>query len=170
MNKFRKNQSGFTLIELLVVMIIVAVLAAVGLPLLQGNIARARLSEVDASLGTIHTILRSYLAEHKNYPAITAGTAVIGSVPGVSAGDLTGRWFDDDDFKITSTADADITDATFTGTYCITAKGDNDTYTTGSLTIAPKAAQVLNVARAMDNFGNIYSVDACSDSAKIINA
>ncbi|MBI4167506.1 MAG: type II secretion system protein [Candidatus Aenigmarchaeota archaeon] len=161
------NQSGFTLIELLVVIIIVAVLAAVGLPLLQGNIARARLSEVDASLGTIRTNLRAYLAEFGKYPDITAGSAVVGKVAGVSKGDLTGRWWDDDDFKITSSSTPTAT--ALSGPYCIAVKGDGDTG--NAVDIAPKAAQVKDVLRAMDQDGNIYLEDNCTESTtnKIIN-
>ena len=50
MKKLMKNETGFTLIELLIVVIIVAVLVAVGVPLLQGNIERAKLTEADAGL------------------------------------------------------------------------------------------------------------------------
>ena len=47
MLKLRSNRD-FTLIELLVVVIIVAVLAAVGVPLLSANVERARASEAEA--------------------------------------------------------------------------------------------------------------------------
>ena len=48
MLRVKRGQAAFTLIELLVVVIIVAILAAVGIPLLSGNIERARASEADA--------------------------------------------------------------------------------------------------------------------------
>jgi prepilin-type N-terminal cleavage/methylation domain-containing protein len=105
-----KKNGGFTLIELLVVVIIVAVLAAVGVPLLSGNVARARTSEAEAGLGSVRTALRAMQAEQGNFPVLGAG-AVVGRVDGIVAGDLTGRWTEDADFTVVSTLAAG---------YCIT--------------------------------------------------
>ena len=139
-----KKQSGFTLIELLVVVIIVAVLAAVGIPLLTGNIQRARASEAEAGLGTIRTSIRAYIAENKTLPA----TLTLANV-GLQAGDLDGRFFDDAAYKITPTVD--------TAQYCIDADGTNST--------APQQLKVQSanlIQRSMDEKGGIYDSTGCS--------
>ena len=134
-----KNKSAFTLIELLIVVIIVAVLAGVGVPLLRGNVDRARASEADAGLGTIRTALRAYLAEHNTY-----ATATMNNI-GLNANDLLGRYFDDSDYSLNG----------LTGTsYCIQVNGGQDPDT------APQAADVTGVVRSMNETGTISNT-AC---------
>ena len=97
-----KNKVGFTLIELLVVVIIVAVLAAVGIPLLTGNVQRARASEAEAGLGTIRTGQRAYFAEHSAYATGNPLTAGIG----LQGADLDGRFFSGTAYNLTGNATA----------------------------------------------------------------
>ena len=69
MFKTRKSRkAGFTLVELMVVAIIVAILAAVAIPLMSGNRTRAMATEAETALGTIRT-------------------------PGVNLSDLTGKYW-----------------------------------------------------------------------------
>ena len=144
----KKNASAFTLIELLVVVIIVAVLASVGIPLLSASIDRAKTSEAEAGLGTVRTGLRAYFAEHGNYPTASSGdqptSAALSPFTGVKSGDLTGRFFEDDDYTYTSAAGA---------TYCIKVVGD-----------ATGAAQRsgAGLQRSMSELGNLYSGTDCS--------
>jgi prepilin-type N-terminal cleavage/methylation domain-containing protein len=58
-----KSRKGFTLIELMVVVLIVAVLAAVLIPLLTARLESARWSEGKAGVGTIATAIRAMYAE-----------------------------------------------------------------------------------------------------------
>src|SRR3989338_142078 len=97
MLRIKRNRAAFTLIELLVVVIIVAVLAAVGVPLLSANVARARLSEAEAGLGQIRTGMRARFAEFTTYAGANGLTPIAANI-GIAAGDLTGRFFEDDDF------------------------------------------------------------------------
>lgn len=62
---------GFTLIELMVVILIIAILAAVAIPIFRGRIDAAKWSEGRATMGTIATALRVYLvAEQDQFKAI----------------------------------------------------------------------------------------------------
>lgn len=58
-----KSRKGFTLIELMVVILIVAILAAVAIPLMRGRIDAAKWSEGKSIMGTIGTAIRAYAAE-----------------------------------------------------------------------------------------------------------
>ena len=141
----QRKQVGFTLIELLVVVIIVAVLASVGIPLLSGNIARARASEAEAGLGAIRTGLRAYFAENRTYAGATFANIGITTNTGNANGDLDGRFFDDNDYSM----------PTLTGTtYCIQVTGGTDADD------APRAADVDGIVRSMDQTGAI-SQAAC---------
>jgi len=53
---------GFTLVELMVVILIIAILAAASIPLLRGSVDSAKWSEGKATMGTIATALRIYMA------------------------------------------------------------------------------------------------------------
>ena len=114
-----RKSSAFTLIELLVVVIIVAVLAAVGVPLLSANVTRAKASEAEAGLGTIRSQLRAIKAEIGDYPTIS-GALDSGASPdtvaeklGLSLTDLDGRYFKTGSFAVSSAP----------GDYCITVDG-----------------------------------------------
>ncbi len=100
-----KSKSGFTLVELMVVAVIVAILAAVAIPLMSGNKRRAMATEAEAALGTVRTALRAMYAETKAYNrdpngnTISANTSVT-NIPGVTASDLEGRYFRASDYTI----------------------------------------------------------------------
>ncbi len=98
MNKLRPSyKPGFSLVELMIVIVIVGILAAVGVPIYNGNVKKAKQSEADATLGMIRTQLRVYYAENASYPAnAVSGTAdAVTDVSSLSfaSGDLTGKYF-----------------------------------------------------------------------------
>ena len=147
----RRKQAAFTLIELLVVVIIVAVLAAVGIPLLTGNLQNARASEATAGLGTWRTGIRAYLAQNGGTFPTAAATVTLAQA-GFLATDFSGRWFN-------SGAYSNTTGLAGTTTYCITADGGAVGNT------APQAAQVAAVVRSMNENGTIFDAAACGGNA-----
>jgi len=109
-----KSKKGFTLIELMVVVLIVGILAAVAIPILRGRIDAAKWSEGKAMMGSIATAIRAYAAEKGAtgaQPTTIIGTGTTGL--GFAAGDLTGTYFNDNDFALTA-VDTQATPITYT--------------------------------------------------------
>ena len=82
--------AGFTLIELMIVVLIVAVLAAVAVPIYRGRIDTAKWSEGKAMAGTVASAIRAYAAEKG--PAVSA-TPSLTTDMGFGANDLDGTYF-----------------------------------------------------------------------------
>ncbi len=142
-----KKSWGFTLIELLVVVIIVAVLASVGIPLLTGNVERAKASEAESGLGTIRTAMRAEVAETSGVLPALAGVTPDAAGIGFNATDLDGRFFSTSAYRVTAAGG----DATF----CIGVDG-----AVGNT--APKATQVVTIARSMNEIGTIFDDASCT--------
>jgi prepilin-type N-terminal cleavage/methylation domain-containing protein/prepilin-type processing-associated H-X9-DG protein len=68
-NARREARAGFTLIELLVVMAIIAILAALLLPVLARAKASARRVQCTSNLHQIVAALRQYVDDYKSYPS-----------------------------------------------------------------------------------------------------
>lgn len=108
------SKAGFTLVELMVVAVIVAILAAVAIPLMSANKKRAASTEGEAGLGTIRSCLRAVYAEKGVYNQNLSGgaisaAAVVGNVPGVSAGDLNGKYFVDANYTVSAISASNYT-------------------------------------------------------------
>ncbi len=65
-------QRGFTLIELMVVMIIVAILAAVAIPLYIGYIHKAKAEEAKACIGALVTAEKAYKQRYGSFTDVIA--------------------------------------------------------------------------------------------------
>lgn len=157
--KRKKTQSGFTLIELLIVVIIVAVLAAVGAPLLQGNVQRAIRTEADAGIGSIRNVLRGQLAENNNALPVMAGVNPLDANINFNADDLLGHYYDDSDYTITSPGVA----LGAANTFCIGVTG-NTAARVGSIE-APASARANGLNRSMNEQGSIFNNNNCTAPA-----
>lgn len=148
-----RKSAGFTLIELLVVVIIVAVLAAVGVPLLSANVARARGTEAEAGLGTIRTAMRTYFVENNNsYLGATLAEAAnnigLNLNDEWTSGDLDGQFYDDNDYTFLAAPAAQ--------TYCVRATGNSGDAD------APGAAKAAGINRSMNEQGTIFQSTNCT--------
>ena len=93
----KQKKSGFTLVELMVVAIIVAILAAVAIPLMSGNKERAAATEAQAAISTIWTAERTHYAEYNTYTNLAAGS--VHNIRGINDNDLDGKYFDHDTYS-----------------------------------------------------------------------
>lgn len=89
----------------MVVAVIVAVLASVAIPMMSGSKKRAMVTEAQAALGMARSCLRAMYAETRDYSRDPGGNALeagdrLAVIPGVSAGDLAGKFFRETDYTI----------------------------------------------------------------------
>ena len=93
-----ERQKGYTLVELLIVILIVAILAAVAIPLMRGRIDSAKWSEGQAMAGSIATAIRSWVIMGNE-----AGTWTELNLPPIRLGlrdsELSGMYFDKGNFQ-----------------------------------------------------------------------
>ena len=142
----KKKKSGFTLVELMVVAVIVAILAAVAIPLMSANKKRAIATEAEAALGTIRSALRAQFAETGAYNKDINGNPVVAgavtNIPGISAGDLDGRYFSEECYEF-----QEIGEKTYT------LKADGSTAEEGGKNEAPAAEDADTILVTLDEKG-----------------
>ncbi len=139
----RNRKRGFTLVELMVVAIIVAILAAVAIPMMMRNRQRAMITEAESGLGTMRTALRAMFAQTRAYNVTPTGTALAAGaaaadIPGIQVGDLDGRYFDDDAYSIRAIG---------ANTFTLVAQGDDSG--------AGEAAEVAGILITLNQDGAI---------------
>ncbi|MHC4435268.1 MAG: prepilin-type N-terminal cleavage/methylation domain-containing protein [Planctomycetota bacterium] len=97
-----RDKRAFTLIEMMAVILVVGVLAAIAIPIVRGRTEQAKWSEGAATAGTIRQAIRAYHAQDSIAAAAMIGSTVdtIQGALGFQSGDLTGRYFQADNFTI----------------------------------------------------------------------
>ena len=78
-----RRQAGFTLMELMVVVLIVAILAAVGLPSYQNYVRKANRAVAKSKLLEIAAKQESYFADNKKYTDDLSKLGYLGNTVGV---------------------------------------------------------------------------------------
>ena len=135
-----KKIKAFTLVELMVVVLIVAILAAVAMPLLSGRISTSKWSEANAGAGTVRTAVRTYFVENPTAAQALSGTldvAATQAVLGFTAQDLNGAYFVPGDYNIDSVNANGIATVTVSG-------GSLPNSPAGSYTLAANGAWTKN--------------------------
>jgi type IV pilus assembly protein PilE len=69
----RAQAAGFTLIELMIVVAIIAILAAIALPIYSDYITRGKLTEAQNNLSSLRVLMEQYFQDNRTYLA-TGGT------------------------------------------------------------------------------------------------
>ena len=116
------RKRGFTLIELMVVVLIVAVLAAVLVPMMRGRIDAAKWSEANAACAQIRTAIRAYVAEKgPNFSDWANLQTNWRTLVGIPTQDLEGRYFTSVDYSVTNIEQ--IGDNAYFGSPAITVTG-----------------------------------------------
>lgn len=95
------NRKGFTIVELMVVILVISIIAAVAIPIMRGRIDAAKWSEGRAMAGKIDKALRAYYEDEQEDGVANPTLKQLG----FSAGDLTGIYFSDSDFRWTGSYD-----------------------------------------------------------------
>ena len=72
---------GFTLIEIMVVVVIIGLLAAVILPNVFGNVAKAQIAKAKSDIQAIETGLTMYKLDNFKYPSTDDGLAALAQRP-----------------------------------------------------------------------------------------
>lgn len=134
-----RNRKGFTLIELMVVVLIVAVLAAVLVPLMTARLESAKWSEGKAGAGTIASSVRAMAAEYGQESGALP-TPTTNCAPYAKASDLNGKWFDSTCYsfdvapRLTTTSDT-AADQAYPAVYKIRVKAPDTGWTVQSWTL-----------------------------------
>jgi prepilin-type N-terminal cleavage/methylation domain-containing protein len=87
-NRSYRKHLGFTLVELMIVVVIVAILAAVAMPIYSKYVRKSRTSEAVSNLGTIAMFEETYFSEADSYVTLGANPT---SVPNPTAAGGGGR-------------------------------------------------------------------------------
>lgn len=115
------KKHGFTLIELMIVVLIVAVLAAVIVPLLLSRVEDAKKSEGKAIAGQIATAVRAWIAENSDQATIPINPSLTDDL-GFKTLELDGKYYQQTNSSVLGVT---LNDTTGQVGYIITVKSRN---------------------------------------------
>jgi len=101
---------GFSLVELVIVVVIVGLSTGIAFPIVASNDTKAKLTEADATLGSLRTQLRIYYTKNGEYPTSPEAMSVIGAKwNDFGAGRMDGKYFIDASYSYVSETGTEFT-------------------------------------------------------------
>lgn len=93
---------GFTIIELTLVVVLVAIFAAISVPIMSENVNRARRAEAIGAMGIIRDAERAIMFDTGSFVAVAPGA--FGTTAGINryiaTGDLNGKYYNDANYSV----------------------------------------------------------------------
>lgn len=90
----RLSNQGFSLVELMLVIVIISTLSAIAVPVYQGNVEKAKRSEVMVTMAFVKNYLEIHYGSEGSYPIAADWENVVGSDwNDVATGGLKGKYF-----------------------------------------------------------------------------
>jgi type IV pilus assembly protein PilA len=116
----RENEGGFTLIELLVVIIIIAILAAIAIPVFLKQREKGWKSQTESAVKNAATAMESYGTENGgSYAGVTPDATAFDTTASAATNKLI-----DNGLKMAPAVNMEVIEATTAG-YCLKATHDN---------------------------------------------
>ena len=77
----RRHAAGFTLIELMIVVAIIAILAAIAMPIYSNYVTRSKLTDAQNGLSATRVLMEQYYQDNRQYPSTSNSANCGASMP-----------------------------------------------------------------------------------------
>jgi len=112
----RRLSAGFTLIELMVVVAIIAILAAIAMPIYSSYVTRSKLTDAQNNLSAVRVSMEQYFQDNRQYASSSNSSACGATMPATSAYFSYSCALTSSGYLITATGIPDTPTANFTFT------------------------------------------------------